>query len=537
MMMTKTRFLVGILLLFMRISLYAQTTKSSEEAAEGFDYGSELSQMVNIPNSPEAAAFMQYGDTQVNLHSGTPNISVPLHVIQGRELNLPITLTYDATAIGVKQLASWVGLSWNLNVGGRISRIKNGLADDYIQGNQKTIHDNEVVDGIKSYSSNSTSFNTPAAVQDYFDFLFGINQGSIDAQPDYFSLNVMGLNAMIVYDYTSRQYKALDNKKIKIVASGSSSSISSWYIVGEDGTQYFFDTYETTWHDGNDQSPSLGSIFHEYNSSWVLTKIISPNGKDTYEFTYTNFGYWDQENPGHAASHVVNTLSTSTSYPSPDSQTRYTPNYKIKQQFLTKIIHNENTVVENILGNRSDIDINSALEEMIIYDPHGDLLKNIVLDYSYFNENQMSGEYSIFDIRLKLDQVHLQGSDSQTYQTYSFEYNRPNELPSRSDKGMDYLGYYNGAGNNELYPAVSLDDRNFSGADRNPNSTYAQIGLLDKISYPTGGYTIFTYEGNSILEDQQITREVVDVSDGLNASSTITPELYRDDDGNYCDDM
>jgi len=544
MMMTKTRFLVGFLLLFTGISLYPQLTKAlSEEAFEGFDYGGELSQMVNIPNSPEAAAFMQYGNTKVNLYVGAPNVSVPLHVIQGRELNLPLTLTYDASPIGVKQLASWVGLSWNLAVGGRISRVLNGLADDYSTGSHKTVFDHEISTQMNTYRESSTKFGSAAEVQGYFDFLYGINQGSIDALPDYYSLNVLGINEMIVFDNFSRaQAKALDNPRIKISAyqeNAGNTPITKWHITGDDGTQYFFEVAETTWHDGNDKIPSLGSHFHKYNSSWVLTKVISANEKDIYEFSYTDFGEWDQEQAGHSASHAVNTLSSSTYYASPDSQTSFAPNYRIKQQFLSSIKHNGTTVLENSLGARSDIDINSALTQMKLYNTNGSILKTVDFEYSYFNEDVMDNDsYSPFDIRLKLDQVHIKGSDAVTYQTYGFEYIDPNQLPSRSSKAQDYLGNYNGVSNSVLYPKVTIAGMTFAGANREPSFSNAQKGLLEKITYPTGGYTTFDYEANTLYTTEQTTNRNYLANTTLNSSwaSTIDFNLYRDDDGNYCDD-
>lgn len=36
------------------------------------------------------------------------------------------------------------------------------------------------------------------------------------------------------------------------------------------------------------------------------------------------------------------------------------------------------------------------------------------------------------------------------------------------------------------------------GADKNADFTYGKIGLLEKITYPTGGYTVFSYEGNEV---------------------------------------
>ena len=99
--------------------------------SQNLNYQKELERMVKVPNTPEAEAFTKYGNTSVSMYSGTPNISIPIYTISGRELDLPISLTYDASGIKVAQLATQAGLGWNLNVGGRVSRIINGLVDDY----------------------------------------------------------------------------------------------------------------------------------------------------------------------------------------------------------------------------------------------------------------------------------------------------------------------------------------------------------------------------------------------------------------------
>ena len=127
---------VLFLSIFFPCSLYTALGQTSNEIDM---YSGEVTKMVNIPNSPQAQAFEKYGNSMINRYSGVPEVEVPLHVFKGQELDLPFQLTYDATGIQVEQQATWVGLSWNLNVGGRISRITNGLPDDYISGGYNTI--------------------------------------------------------------------------------------------------------------------------------------------------------------------------------------------------------------------------------------------------------------------------------------------------------------------------------------------------------------------------------------------------------------
>lgn len=81
--------------------------------------------------TPEASAFMKYGEESVSEYTGTADISVPLYTIKCKDIEIPITLQYDASGIKVEQEASWVGLGWNLMVGGCINYVCAGGHDMY----------------------------------------------------------------------------------------------------------------------------------------------------------------------------------------------------------------------------------------------------------------------------------------------------------------------------------------------------------------------------------------------------------------------
>ncbi len=474
------------------------------------DYTGELVKSIEIPKSPEAAAFEKYGNVAVSMYTGSPNISIPIYSIKGREMSLPISLTYDASGVKVDQQASQVGLGWNLNVGGRISRVVNGMPDSYITGDYASIFKDKVMtatdvkNNILNYAISNNQFSSITQATDYLEFLQNINTNHIDAEPDYYSLSVLGISDYIVFDLQTMLPITLNNPRIKVVRSLINGSIVKWTVTNEDGTKFYFDQYESTRTFGNDIA-AIGGIVKEYASSWVLTKIESPNKKDVYEFTYTNFGYWQQ--PFSIASlsvtNKLNPNSPVTEYPAPTSQTSFSPEYNIKQLFLTEIKHNGRVAVSFELGNRYDVDINSALNSITIYDfdyalldPVGHTLKKYQFQYSYFGIPPTTNPATkqAHEIRLKLDKIDVFGSDLTNYKSYEFDYFSPQSVPDRWSFDRDYLGYYNGAGNSVLYPDITISAGHFAGANRNPNITYAVMGNLKKITYPTGGSTEFEYE-------------------------------------------
>ena len=79
--------------------------------------------------TPQASAFMKYGEESVNEYTGTANISVPLYTIKCKDIEIPIVLNYNASGIKVEQEASWVGLGWDLTVGGCINYVCAGSKD------------------------------------------------------------------------------------------------------------------------------------------------------------------------------------------------------------------------------------------------------------------------------------------------------------------------------------------------------------------------------------------------------------------------
>src|SRR5258706_16205672 len=59
-----------------------------------------------IPPSPEAAGLGQYGNVPISLFTGTPSVSIPLYELKGNNLDLPISLSYNASGFKPQDIAS-----------------------------------------------------------------------------------------------------------------------------------------------------------------------------------------------------------------------------------------------------------------------------------------------------------------------------------------------------------------------------------------------------------------------------------------------
>lgn len=68
----------------------------------------------------------------VNHATGTLGVNIPIYTLTEGSLSVPISLEYDGSGVLVEAAASNVGLNWQLNAGGFISREVRGLPDEIV---------------------------------------------------------------------------------------------------------------------------------------------------------------------------------------------------------------------------------------------------------------------------------------------------------------------------------------------------------------------------------------------------------------------
>ena len=89
-------------------------------------------------------------------------------------------------------------------------------------------------------------------------------------------------------------------------------------------------------------------------------------------------------------------------------------------------------------------------------------------------------------LRLFLDFVH----DSQGNFGYEFYYNNRSQLPEYLSNKLDHWGFYN-----NINAGVLPSDYNaYYNMRDSVDFQYLSLGILNKIKYPTGGYTELVYE-------------------------------------------
>src|SRR5258708_6748876 len=102
-----------------------------------------------------------------------------------------------------------------------------------------------------------------------------------------------------------------------------------------------------------------------------------------------------------------------------------------------------------------------------------------------------------------LDELGKAANPLQPVRSYKFSYNEGTNLPDLGEFYQDWWGYFNISSN--VYPTptslIHKESVSFGGytfhvgsTNRDPNADAMQIHILNKITYPTGGYTEFEYE-------------------------------------------
>lgn len=440
--------------------------------------------------APETAQLEQFSHVPVSPYTGVPNISVPIYNISSGGIEVPISLNYHASGIRVDERAGPYGLKWALNAGGRISRTVRGLRDEET-GNKGWLTCPPI--------PNPVDMNNPT----HFGYFDQVSKRQLDGEPDEFNVSLPGMSFSFVFDKNGTVHT---NPYTPVKITGWPSS--HWVITDSRGVEYHFGedgNHESTLSESicNSSADGISQTIPDINA-WMLTRIVSPYNNKTVRFEYfgttiEETGMYDSETKYYQAG-VIGAWSDDTFSSNPDAgqsccapppTLKCSTNVTIKQRLLKRIIFDQGKFQINYGSGNAQIGYTG--DYFVVEDNAGNTIKKYHLSYGVY-----SG-----DKRKRLDKVTEYGTDGSKKPPYLFSYDAT-PLPSRKSKSKDFYGYYNGAGNTTLLPSYFAGGRYYGGADRSPHPTKVKAGILTKVTYPTGGHTLFDYEINKVKRDQPI---------------------------------
>lgn len=456
-----------------------------------------------IPPSPDAASLGKYGDIPVSEYTGMPNINIPVYEIKYGMVNIPVTLNYHSSGIKVEEMASWVGLGWSLNAGGVITRTIKGLPDESVNG---YLNNNVTQTTIQTAITNNT-FDA--------DIWRPLKNRALDLEPDEYYFNFLGISGRFYIDRVTKNPVIVPHNNMSItyqVNPAGIGNIEKWIVKTTDGFTYAFGKTIDNSRSAIEKIQSIdytttsSSVRHTSTviSSWFLMEIQTPQG-EFVNFRYTpytsNYCNRTSETEYHATNVIYSrdresaiSLATVNGYNLDRIDGRFG-----RIEFETSSVE------------RKDLKGCYPLSTIEVYNADNIRVKHVLLNYSYYESNatNLSPVVSTFYndnrvFRLKLDRVAFVSDVPGSSQVYRFSYNYDpgagKILPERLSFSQDYWGFYNGRNNlsgipRYPWPIGTCDAQNLVGsADRMPVASKMMYGILNRIEYPTGGYTDFEFE-------------------------------------------
>ena len=479
-----------------------------------------------MPTSPDAAMLGRFGEIPIGYYTGTAGISIPIYTIEdkGAHFSLPIVLRYHSSGVKVEDQAPIVGLGWSLEGEGSIIQIVNGKEDTL---------DNMIATSPSGYAAlkegqilgeytqrPSTCAVMSSSSDSYGDTYTTMTQAQQgDGQPDLYIYNFAGYSGKFYVNPETHQVVLIDPKEqITFVRTGQ----HTWSATTIDGNVFYFNILENSY---------TGSLSNYSGYTSKLSSIQLNDGKQiTFGYTAGFYQWYEYLENYHeyypfginsSEFGVIPTISPSYNY----------------VQYLNSITANNVTINFNLeargdLGGSDPLGStlhSSRLKSIDLIDPvTGRMIKSFLFGYSYFPYTTSGGDFTnrtgasktqaqldTIGKRLRLDSLTEKGYaiDGTVLQkpAYKFYYDTQT-LPLKTSYARDYWGYYNGVTTNAgimpdlnfLYqaqypgyttiPAQVLTD--IQGANRAPDRHLCTAGVLNKVVYPTGGYTVFAYEPN-----------------------------------------
>lgn len=497
--------------------------------------------------SPQVADIIRYDNTPVSLNSGRLDLQIPiLNKFIDKDFSFPISLSYNSSGFKPSEPEGNVGLHWSLIMGGTIYREVRGIPDDY----DGTVFDRAQYLKVRGflrlangYTTNTTSqslFENPAnnINHNYWaNFPLLKDTDNIEASSDIYRFSFGNHSGKFIIDFDgSIKSIAYSGGKVKI-------NISNYFLVEnvqsdyngkseirittDDGYVYCFGgSYSATeyaaftWDErltfpSGGTNPSNQNINdlqrHNTISAFYLYKIIAPNGrilrinyknlvdttispdsKRTYHVTPWDLYNFSSQNDNEELQMCYLLRQSKYGYGNGLFETMALNKIALVEsvELDDKIVrffhsHKKNTIYER-----------NSFKDFVFGRKTGAQLDSVCL-YLKDNNKLMKIESTSFDyVQIGRRQFLAQIRNSINGK-YNFTYNSQGTYVSPLAIDYDHWGYWSGSGTNSSLVINTIFDQelyDFQQGNRRPGTNVESAALLNKITFPTGGYKQFIYE-------------------------------------------
>ena len=518
---------------FLSLLLFFTLSSSSHLFAQSsFKFYDDIS----LPQT-DAWNFVRQGEVSPSLYTGTINLSVPIYEYKDKDFTIPIVATYSSNGNQPNQIVGILGPGWNLDLGGCITIETNGIPDygenvKHVQGFY-TVHKNNPFTSHQpsqwwrfmfNLLDNGSGTGAPQIVWVPGTAPSNNHEGEVDAQPDIFHFSVpghsgkfhLGFHGDVIFYDTPLNPNGYRLQIDTVPISNLPYQFSKFYkltIITPDGYRYIFS--------GDPQLPSVDlaksgeRVIFDIITAWHLTRIEAPSGR------WASFQYYSERLDRTTFSPATAVYSGGLT----DNQ------YYFEDPIVPSCSSPDGTLLDGLIYRRETK--TARLNHIVFSDGSMITLTYDVLDSSsgdQYKETPSSAQVKGYANTVRLSDIYvsragnsnpvahasfsharntnggqtnyLQSITVEGIGTYSFQYNGWNDAskpyPLQNTFSVDHWGYFNGKDNTAYFPPTSAGQttevETISGSSRNPDSNYARLGMINKITYPTGGYTTFEYE-------------------------------------------
>jgi hypothetical protein len=543
------RISVLLLLMLSSSSLVAQVPAGAPNSAQNFNAATASSY-----------AFDKISHVPLNPFTGQTKVSIPVFSKKMNNLSFDLSLDYIGGS-GIKEgdPGSICGYGWMLNFGGIITRSRRGTADRFEALSDQA--GNSAYNG--SFKNNLVDMPDGSYLAKIDSHIASYQRNQEDGQLDVFEFNLNGRSGKfyIGHDKTVLQVQKSGLKIIptfvtQFIAYKNTNiyPIASFKVIDENGVQYFFNQAERSfysqWGIPNGGPGDYTNNIDVYNSSWMLTRIQSPNGLENVDLTYgetawkTATSFYDgvihsYDENGRLWPVIV--YNESVNYPTAMVTEVFLQSITFSDQEKVVLNYFTDTMPGGAYGDAPLLNqINCYKGSQFTNGYYLDYMQGggtLGIDLTY--TSKIGTDNLLKDVRAHYYLKGIRGytPEGKLNTPYIFEYylnSVINQSFLSKTGGIDHWSYYNGSSTQSLLDATMNNI-----ANRNPNLTYAQMGVLKKVIYPTGGYESFTYELNNYQTPGGpgatggLRIKADTLNDGLNPSHVLVKEYkYVEENGN-----
>lgn len=369
--------------------------------------------IVSLP-SVEAAALCRHTEHSVNHSTGQASITMPLYTLNCGDMSLPVSICYTTGGVKVDDEDGPVGVSWDLQCGGTVSRRIVGRPDG-------------------ANGAVNIPLGTPT-----LEYLTALDHYTADSDYDRYNYRAGSYNGtFIIKDGKIVQLPETD---VRII----NPDEGTFIIIIPDGTEYVYDVTETVSYqfipmvlDGKPYFPNYENIICQ----WRLGRIINPSKTDSITFEYVDMASrqrYPSSSPSTLAANSKDTSPVHISYPTRRDGTNQHKYTYSNRHGLSRITSRAGTI--NFIDAAQE-----PVKGFTVNAPDGKEVRRVAFDYTKYDSKTKHDIALLKKVTISSDGKEIDGATFEYYDTDSYMGNR------------DIFGY-NNYRSGKTYPTESILD-------------------------------------------------------------------------------